>query len=317
MGIGFIPEDAEPQLENPLPEDVDVPSSMFGLSPRQMLAMGIAGDDVQRLQQNVTEESIRSSAFYVPTQAKVPVSQKQPTTMRRGGGGSGVLTPGQAPPDLPSLLLDSRIVFIGMPLVASVTELIVSELLWLNYNQPEKPVYMYINSLGSQKEQQAVGFETEAYAILDTMNYIRPDVATLAIGQAYGNACMILAAGQKGKRAALPHARIKMATPRINRSFGKTTDIMVKANELEANTDMYLKFLSDFTGVDQDQVYKDCERDKYFTPEQAIEYGLIDRIVKPEEGLAMDAKDYEGALEAMRGQRRRTSAPGGPEAGAA
>lgn len=100
----------------------------------------------------------------------MPTDGKQPTVMRRGGGGSGVLTPGQAPPDLPSLLLDSRIVYVGMPLVASVTELVVSELLWLNYNQPEKPIYIYINSLGSQKEQQAVGFETEAYAILDTMN---------------------------------------------------------------------------------------------------------------------------------------------------
>ena len=103
----------------------------------------------------------------------MPTDGKQPTVMRRGGGGSGVLTPGQAPPDLPSLLLDSRIVYVGMPLVASVTELVVSELLWLNYNQPEKPIYIYINSLGSQKEQQAVGFETEAYAILDTMN-VRP-----------------------------------------------------------------------------------------------------------------------------------------------
>lgn len=95
---------------------------------------------------------------------------RQAATMRRAGGGGGVLTPGRAPPDLPSLLLDARIVYIGMPLVASVTELVISELLWLNYNQPEKPVYLYLNSVGSQSGNfESVGFETEAYAILDTM----------------------------------------------------------------------------------------------------------------------------------------------------
>lgn len=119
------------------------------------------------------QASLRASAYYVGSDAKLDLNAKMPTVMRRGGGGGragGVLTPGQAPPDLPSLLLDSRIVYIGMPLVASVTELIISELLWLNFNQPEKPAYIYINSAGSQSDQQeAVGFESEAFALLDTL----------------------------------------------------------------------------------------------------------------------------------------------------
>ena len=92
-----------------------------------------------------------------------------PYRPQRGGQRGGV----PPPPDLPSLLLDSRIVFIGMPLVASVAELVVSELLWLQYADPKKPVYMYINSLGSQQDMQAIAFETETYAILDTM-HVRP-----------------------------------------------------------------------------------------------------------------------------------------------
>jgi ATP-dependent Clp protease, protease subunit len=104
------------------------------------------------------------------------------------------------------------------------------------------------------------------------VQYVRPDVATLVIGQAYGNACMLLAAGQKGRRAALPHARIKMATPRINRSFGTTTDVMIKANELEENTDVYIKFLADFTGKDKEQIYEDCARDKCASASECIRY---------------------------------------------
>lgn len=83
----------------------------------------------------------------------------------------------------------------------AVTELVISELLWLNYSYPEKPVYVYINSVGTQQaDGQSVGFETEAYAILDTLAYIRPEIQTLVVGQAFGNAAMILASGQKGKR---------------------------------------------------------------------------------------------------------------------
>jgi ATP-dependent Clp protease, protease subunit len=119
------------------------------------------------------------------------------------------------------------------------------------------------------------------------VQYVRPDVATLVIGQAYGNACMLLAAGTPGKRAALPHARIKMATPRINRSFGSTTDVMIKANELEQNTDMYIDFLAKFTGKDKDQVFEDCARDKcdatalyihVFTPPRSSQGGGVKTV---------------------------------------
>ena len=138
-----------------------------------------------------------------------------------------------------------------MQLVPAVTELVISELLWLNYSAPDKPVYVYINSIGSQTpgQNQAVGFETEAYAILDTLNYIRPEIHTLAVGNAFGNAAMILASGKAGQRFALPNARISVAPPRMNRSFGNASNIMIKANELEQNTGTYVDFLSKFTGV--------------------------------------------------------------------
>ena len=207
--------------------------------------------------------------------------------------------PGQAPPDLPSLLLDGRICYIGMPFVPSVTELIISELLWLNYAAPEKPVYLYINSTGSQNFQgEAVGFETEATAILDTLSYIRPDIYTLVIGQAYGNAAMLLAAGKKGHRFALPHARIMTCPPRMNRSFGNTSNVMIKANELENATQTYVHFMSRFTGREKEEVRQDIGRNRYFTPEQAIEYGIIDAVVKENDEVAIERRDYEGMLRA-------------------
>lgn len=138
----------------------------------------------------------------------------------------------------------------GLQLVPAVTELVISELLWLNYSAPEKPVYVYLNSIGSQgPDGQAVGFETEAYAILDTLAYIRPEIHTLVVGQAYGNAAMILASGKKGSRFSLPNARIMTAPPRMNRSFGSVSNMMIKANELEYNTQSYVDFLSQYTGT--------------------------------------------------------------------
>lgn len=107
--------------------------------------------------------------------------------------------------------------------------------------------------------------------------YIATQVYTLVIGQAFGTAAMLAACGKKGHRFALEHARLMTAPPRMNRTFGSTSNIMVKANELEYNTQMYVKFLSKFTGRPLEDVRIDIGRNRYFTPQQAIEYGLIDK----------------------------------------
>jgi ATP-dependent Clp protease protease subunit len=216
------------------------------------------------------------------------------TAMSMGGGGGA---PGQAPPDLPSLLLNARICYLGMPLVPAVTELIVAQLLWLNFDQPEKPVYFYVNSTGSQTpDGQAVGFETEAYAIMDTMQYVRPDIHTVCIGKAYGNAAMLLASGKKGCRYALPHSSIMLCPPRMNRKVDSATNLMISANDLEDNTGTYVDYLAEYTGKEKEQLMKDIARTRYFTPEQAITYGLVDKVVNPQSGLLAEKKDYEAML---------------------
>jgi hypothetical protein len=140
--------------------------------PHEQLAYHAEVETSLIKQRTMLQESLRASYHYVPQGAKV-TAYSSGTQMRARGYTAMGQRGGRArspPPDLPSLLLDARIVYIGMPLVASVTELVVSELLWLQYADPQKPIYMYINSIGSQEDFQAIGFETEAYAIQDTMN---------------------------------------------------------------------------------------------------------------------------------------------------
>jgi len=239
------------------------------------------------------------------------------TSMAGGGGGGGGGGP-QAPPDLPSLLLNARICYLGMPLVPSVTELIVAELLWLGSDNPEKPVYFYVNSTGSQTpEGQSVGFETEAYAIMDTMQYIRPDIHTVCIGKAYGNAAMLLASGKKGCRYALPNSSIMLCPPRMNRKVDSATNLMIQANELYDNTGTYLEYLTEFTGKERSELEKDIARTNYFTPQQAVTYGLIDKVVNQAGGLgaALEKKDYEAMMKAQQGGGRPGPAYAGSRGG--
>jgi ATP-dependent Clp protease protease subunit len=194
------------------------------------------------------------------------------------------------PPDLPSLLLKERIVYLGLPLVSSdeykeqlgldVTELIIAQLLYLQFDDPEKPIYLYINSTGtSWYGGDAIGFETEAFAICDTINYIKPPVHTICLGQAMGTAAMILASGTKGCRASLPHATIILHQARQG-AQGQATDIQIRAKEVIANKKMMIQILSEKTGQPPEKIEKDTDRMYYMNPEQAKEYGLIDKVLE-------------------------------------
>jgi ATP-dependent Clp protease protease subunit len=187
------------------------------------------------------------------------------------------------PPDLPSLLLNERIVYLGMPLVSAVTELIIAELLFLQYSDPEKPIKIYINSTGTSRyDGEPVGFETEAFAICDTMNYIKPPIHTICIGSAMGMAAMLLSAGTKGCRASLPNASIVLHQPK-SYARGQATDIQIRAKEVLANKTTMLDILSYNTGQSPGKIAKDMDRMLYMTPQQAKEYGLIDRVLESQD----------------------------------
>lgn len=195
------------------------------------------------------------------------------------------------PPDLPSLLLKERIIYLGSPLVSSdehkrqlgvdVTKLIIAQLLYLQFSDPEKPIFFYINSTGtSWYTGDAIGQDTEAFAICDTINYVKPPVHTICIGQAMGTAAMILSAGTKGCRTSLPHATIVLNQPRMGMGRSQATDIQIRAKEVLSNKASILGILSKNTGQTVEKISKDTDRMFYLTPEQAKEYGLIDRVLE-------------------------------------
>ncbi|MBD1921110.1 ATP-dependent Clp protease proteolytic subunit [Microcoleus sp. FACHB-831] len=189
------------------------------------------------------------------------------------------------PPDLPSLLLKERIVYLGMPLVAAVTELIIAELLYLQYEDPDKPIKIYINSTGTSRyDGEPIGFETEAFAICDTMNYIKPPIQTICIGSAMGMAAMLLSAGTKGFRASLPNATIILHQSK-SYARGQATDIQIRAKEVLANKATMIDILSRNTGQNTEKIAKDMDRLLYLTPQQAKEYGLIDVVLESAQDL--------------------------------
>lgn len=177
--------------------------------------------------------------------------------------------------DIYSRLLKDRIVFIGGPIDDNVANLVVAQLLFLESEDPDKDIYLYINSPG--------GVVTAGLAIYDTMQYIKPDVSTICVGQAASMGSLLLTAGAPGKRYALPHARIMIHQP-LGGAQGQSTDIQIQAKEILRLREVGNEILMKHTGQDHDKVVADTERDNFMSAEEAVAYGLIDKVVvRPEE----------------------------------
>ncbi|HEY7767041.1 ATP-dependent Clp endopeptidase proteolytic subunit ClpP [Longimicrobium sp.] len=172
--------------------------------------------------------------------------------------------------DIFSRLLMDRIVFLGSAVDDTVANIIIAQLLFLDADNPEKDIYLYVNSPG--------GGVTAGLAIYDTMQYIRSPVHTICIGMAASMGAILLGAGAKGKRSALPNARIMLHQP-SGGSQGNAADIEIAAREILGLRDKLNKILSHHTGQTEERVAADLDRDRYMSPDEAKEYGLIDEVI--------------------------------------
>ena len=172
--------------------------------------------------------------------------------------------------DIYSRLLKERIIFLGTGIDDYVGSLIIAQLLFLEAEDPKQDIHMYINSPG--------GVITAGFGILDTMNYIKPDIRTICMGQAASMAAVLLSAGTKGKRMALENSRVMIHQP-LGGTQGQATDIEIYTKEILFLKEKLNKILSDNTGQKLDTIIKDTNRDNFMAADKALEYGLIDEII--------------------------------------
>ncbi|MFH2060805.1 MAG: ATP-dependent Clp endopeptidase proteolytic subunit ClpP [Pseudomonadota bacterium] len=184
--------------------------------------------------------------------------------------------------DIYSRLLKDRIIFVGSAIDNEVANLIVAQLLFLESEDPEKDISFYINSPG--------GVVTAGMAIYDTMQYIKSDVATVCIGQAASMGALLLAAGAKGKRVALPNARIMIHQP-LGGAQGQATDIQIQANEIQRMKETLNRILSSHTGQEVEKIAQDTERDFFMSAAESMEYGIVDKVVVDRSELEEESKD--------------------------
>ncbi|CAL5400552.1 unnamed protein product [Camellia sinensis] len=227
--------------------------------------------------------------------------------------------PRRPPPDLPSLLLHGRIVYIGMPLVPAVTELVIAELMYLQWMDPKEPIYIYINSTGTTRDDgETVGMESEGFAIYDAMMQLKNEIHTVAVGAAIGHACLLLAAGTKGKRFMMPHAKGVMylfvclaectfmrahlsyvpamiQQPRVPSSgLMPASDVLIRAKEVIINRDVLVGLLAKHTGNSEETVANVMRRPFYMDSTRAKDFGVIDKILwRGQEKIMADAATPE------------------------
>jgi len=175
--------------------------------------------------------------------------------------------------DIYSRLLKERIIFLGSSINDTVSSTIIAQLLFLEADNPDKDIYMYINSPG--------GLITSGFAILDTMNYIKPKISTICMGQAASMAAILLSVGTKGKRMALENSRVMIHQP-LGGAQGQASDIEIHTKEILFLRDKLNKILSKNTGQTIKKIESDTNRDHFMSAEKALKYGIIDKIIKPQ-----------------------------------
>ena len=168
-------------------------------------------------------------------------------------------------------LFEERIIFLGVQIDDASANDVMAQLITLESIDPDRDVLMYINSPG--------GSMTSMMAIYDTMQYIQPEIQTFCLGQAASAAAVLLAAGTKGKRMALPNSRILIHQPAVESGYGQSSDLEIQAREILRMRTAMERVIALHTGKDEDQVRRDVERDKFFTAEEAKEYGLVDEVL--------------------------------------
>lgn len=182
--------------------------------------------------------------------------------------------------DIFSRLLKDRIIFLGTAINDEIANLLVAQLLFLESEDPEKDINFYINSPG--------GGVTAGLAVYDTMQYIKPDVVTVCVGQAASMGSLLLASGQKGKRYALPNSRIMVHQP-LGGTQGQASDIQIQAKEILRMKESLNKILSEHTGQKQEKISEDSDRDFFMSGTEAVEYGIIDSVVADRKDLEKSA----------------------------
>jgi ATP-dependent Clp protease protease subunit len=180
-------------------------------------------------------------------------------------------TMGERAYDIYSRLLKDRIIFLGGPIVDEVANLIIAQLLFLESEDPKKPIQFYINSPG--------GSVSATLAMIDTMNHVKPEVATVCVGMAASGAAWLLSSGAQGKRFALPNAEVMIHQP-LGGAEGQASDIAITAKHIIATRDRLNKIMAKNTGQPLAQIEKDVERDFFMTAEEAKKYGLVDQVYK-------------------------------------
>jgi len=182
--------------------------------------------------------------------------------------------------DIYSRLLKDNIIFLGRPVDDDVASLVIAQMLFLEAENPEKDIAIYINSPG--------GSVSAGMAIYDTMQYIKPDVATYCVGQAASMAAVLLAAGTKGKRTVLPNSRVLIHQPWLSGLQGQQTDIEIHARDMFMMRDRLDELLAFHTGKSKEEVHRDTERDRILGAQEAVEYGLVDRVMsRRKDGLVL------------------------------